>query len=101
MTCTVTGWPTVSTSAGRDAALEADLRRGQQPFDAADVDERAEVLERGDHAGQHRAHDQLAARLGGAAPRLLLEQRAARQHDVGAAAIVLVARDPELEPLPT
>ena len=38
----------------------------QQAFDAAHIDERAEVLQRRHHTGQHRAHHHLVTRLCGA-----------------------------------
>ena len=101
MTCTVTGWPTVSTSAGRDAALKPISDAGSSPSMPPTSTNAPKSLSAGHHARQHRAHDELAARLDGAAPRLFLEQRAPRQHDVGAAAILLVARDPELSLRPT
>ena len=81
------------------AALKADLRRRQQPLDAAHVDERAEVFQRRDDTRQDGARDQLDARLDGARAHVLFEQRAARHDDVRAAAILLEARHAELQPL--
>ena len=72
-------------------ARVAELGDVQHALDAADVDERAERLEADDLAADHRAGDELLARLGRALLVLLLDQRAPRQHEVAR----LVARDPE------
>ncbi len=73
----------------------------QQALEAAQVDERAVGGQRGDAALEHAADVQPGAQLGGLGLRLLLEQRAARQHDVrpAVAPALFDPRDLELEPL--
>ena len=76
--------------------IVAELGVVEQTLDTAEVDERAEVLQR-DHAAAHDgADDELLARDGGALGVLGLEQRATRHDDVRTGT-VLEARDAELE----
>lgn len=66
-------------------------------LDAAQVDERAERLDGRDLAGHDRALAQAGAGLLGARLVLFVEQRTAREDEVGLLAIELVPRDAELE----
>ena len=71
----------------------------QQPLHAAaEIDERAEVADRGHPAGHHRAGDDGPPDLVRARALLFFEQRAPRHHEV--LAPVLVFDDPELVDAP-
>src|SRR5262249_22004866 len=76
-------------------AAVRDLRDGHETLDATQIDEGAEVGERGDRPRQNSARDDLPARLLGVPGSALLEELTARQHDIPA--ICAVPGDPELE----
>src|SRR4051794_19763360 len=78
-------------------ALEAELADVQHPLDAAEVDERAVLLDRRDASLDHGTDGQRAASFGRARRLLDFEQRAPRYDDVGAAPGRLVARDAPLQ----
>ena len=69
----------------------------QHALDAAEVDERAVVLERRDAPLDDRTDGERAAQFGRARRLLRFEQRAPRHDDVGAAPRLLVARDAPLQ----
>ncbi len=69
--------------------LPAELGDVDEPVDTAEVDERAEVDDRGDDALAHLALGQVAEERGAALALRLLEQGAAGQHDVVAVLVEL------------
>src|SRR4029077_105557 len=69
-----------------------------EPLHTAQVDERAEVRERGHRARQHRARNDLLPRLLGHLGGALLEQPAAREHEI--APVLAEGRHAELEDAP-
>src|SRR5437867_1948010 len=76
-------------------ARMGQLRQRHEPLHAAQVDERAEVRERRDGAGQHRARQDLLPRLLGRLSGVLLQQAPAREHQI--APVLAEGRDAELE----
>ena len=94
ITCTSTSWPIDEDVLRVRGAAVADLADVQHPLDAAEVDEGAVGGQRRHPAGEHGADLELVAGLGGARLLLLLEELAARQHDVGAAAAAVPLLQP-------
>ena len=81
---------------GRPArARVRKLGQGHEPLHAAQVDERAEIRERGHRAGEHRAGEDLLSRLLGHLGGALLEQTPSGEHQV--APVVAEGRDAKLE----
>src|SRR5882672_4638914 len=81
---------------GRAAhARMRELRQGHEPLHAAQVDERAEVRQRGDGPRQHRARKDLLPRLFSRLGGSFLQQAPARNDQV--AAVLAEGRDAELE----
>jgi len=71
----------------------------EQPLDTcAEIDERAELADGGDTAGQDGAGDDLGAELGGIRPLLVLEQHPTADDEVRA--VFLVLDDAELVHMP-
>src|SRR5207245_10086873 len=71
------------------------LGQRHEPLHAAQVDERAEIRERSHRPGQHRAGEDLLARLLGHLGGTLLEQTPSGENQV--ASVVAECRDAELE----
>ena len=98
--CTSISCPTDEKILRVRDALKPELGDVEHALEAAEVDERAVVLERGDPPLDHGTDGERAAQLGRARRLLLLEERAPRHDDVGAAAGRFVAGDAPAQLLP-
>ena len=87
MICTVTCWPTLSTSVGCETRRQAMSVTCKQAVDAAEIDEGAVIGDVLDRAFEHLTFGERGDELGPLLGALLFEHGAARHDDVAAAAI--------------